>query len=181
MPSNGPELLLRVTDSSVDGMPKNTGAVVTTHVVAKSVQAGSLLGLVLSPLFRLRSKTPRPFLVSLSRPPALGALFGIPIGLAMVVGKSYDMDADGVDDRAYRIVHNAGQVDVDRHAAFGAFVGALVGNFALPGGNPLVRMWRGGSLGLATGVIVYGVTKLEATKDLRSAVMESVEKMKSGL
>ncbi|KXS13708.1 hypothetical protein M427DRAFT_33683 [Gonapodya prolifera JEL478] len=182
MSTTGPELILRVSDAKgVEGMPKHTGAVLAGHVVFKTVQAGSVLGLGLAPLIRLRSKTPRPLLVALTRPAGMGTLLGIPLGLAAFAARSYQMDADGVDDRAYRIVNNAGQVEVDRYAGFGAFVGSLVGNFALPGGNILVRMWRGGSVGVAVGVGAYVLGRMEETKDLRQSVVDGLEKMKSGL
>lgn len=91
------------------------------------------------------------------------------------------MDGPGVDDRAYRLMHNAGQNRTDEFAAYGAIGGGLSGLVSgmVPGASSLVRVWRGASVGIAFGVLAHVVTmKPENEKSVREQVREAATKMK---
>lgn len=86
--------------------------------------------------------------------PVSAALFTT-ISAGALLKKEYEglLDEDGVNDRAFRIAHNAGQVKVDKYAAIGAGVGASVGAIL---GRAAVRSVLSSSLtGVAAGVVAY--------------------------
>lgn len=67
----------------------------------------------------------------------------------------YDMDSDGVDDRAYRIKKNMGQKRVDFLSMIG---GASFGAWAAVfGGHNFRGVLARASLGCALGVAVHGL------------------------
>ena len=171
-------------------MPPYPARTLTAHVLAKGVQAGALAALLLGEPAAAGACAPRaraacaPNPVRLRPCPAApiwaysrGArltsvlhkaqLLAIPLATgvsgAMLLKKDYDgaLSAEGVDDRAYRIVHNAGQVHVDRYSLIGAGVGATAG--AIWGPLAATSVLSGAATGVALGVLAsVAARKLEA-------------------
>eukprot|EP01040_Poterioochromonas_malhamensis_P019291 gene19291-22753_t len=108
-------------------LPEYPGRVLFGHVTMKGMQLGSVLGCFSIPVVALVRKQS----VGLSA----RTVFPLTVvgGLSIAYGKLYNsyldgkLDADGVDDRAYRIIHNRGQVKVDQYTALGAMVGVFAG------------------------------------------------------
>ena len=72
------------------------------------------------------------------------------------------LSEDGVDDRAFRIVKNSGQVKVDQYALAGASVGAALGAVV---GRTAVRAVLSSSLtGVAAGVALYSAETIVLPK-----------------
>ena len=73
--------------------------------------------------------------------------------------KSFDknrpLDVDGVDDRAFRLAHHAGQNTVDRYTYIGVGVGAAAG--AILGRAAVRSVIASGLTGAAIGVAAYGI------------------------
>lgn len=109
-------------------MPEYPARVLTTHCAMKGVQLGSILGTaILTPAYAFYRKVP---LGSSLRTCAFpGTLLGVALSLSMLYAKDYNgsLDVAGVDDRAYRLVHNEGQVKVDQYSVIGAAAGATAG------------------------------------------------------
>ncbi len=66
---------------------------------------------------------------------------------------AFEIDAEGVDDRAYRLSRHAGQATVDRFSAVGALAGAAVGSVL--GRQALRSVAATASMGCGAGVLVY--------------------------
>jgi phage shock protein PspC (stress-responsive transcriptional regulator) len=66
-----------------------------------------------------------------------------------------ELAADGVDDRAYRLVKNSGQVLVDKYSLVGGGVGATYG--AIFGGLGVRSVFSGTMTGVAFGVAAYAI------------------------
>ena len=63
--------------------------------------------------------------------------------------------SQGIDDRAYRIEHNVGQMTVDKYSLIGGLIGAADG--AILGKFGLRSVAASSLTGVAAGVAVYGV------------------------
>jgi hypothetical protein len=88
---------------SYEGMPARPGHVLFIHVVKKGAQAGAVLGTAFGLGANLCG-----YIVPVGACAARGAIWGAPIGAAMVMGKARSLDADGITDRGYRIACNQG-------------------------------------------------------------------------
>lgn len=132
-------------------LPEYPGRVLFGHVTMKGMQLGSVLGCFSIPVVAVVRKQS----VGL----AARTVFPLTVvgGLSIAYGKLYKsyldgkLDADGVDDRAYRIIHNRGQVKVDQYTALGAMVGVFAG-ILISKGRP------GSTLSSACLGIVCGIT-----------------------
>ncbi|KAJ1398705.1 hypothetical protein B484DRAFT_406576 [Ochromonadaceae sp. CCMP2298] len=82
-------------------------------------------------------------------------ILGCSLTLNALYIKNYrtPMEADGVDDRAYRIMHNTKQTKVDQFSIVGAAVGAAVGAVAVPG---LRGILASSATGVVAGLICFG-------------------------
>ena len=78
------------------------------------------------------------------------------------------MGVDGVDDRAFRIMHNKGQVKIDKYSTVGAAVGAGIGAVSLVGMSAVLA---GASTGVAVGVLYYCIEKEGWLKQLMKIKM----------
>jgi hypothetical protein len=87
----------------------------------------------------------------------LATVVGFGASMGLLVGKHMqgELTAEGVDDRAYRLIHSAGQNQVDAYSAMGATVGAVVG--AVLGRHALASVLATSLTGVAAGVLVHGV------------------------
>jgi hypothetical protein len=119
----------------------------------KGVQAGAVLGLVVGvPLITYLRKMPikKAWIRTMTAAPILGAT----ATLAMLYAKHYNemIGEEGIDDRAYRIMHNPGQVRTDKYGMTGAAIGAAIGTIVAPGVGPVLAS---AFTGVAVGVAVH--------------------------
>ncbi len=113
----------RKIDSSKYGdtdLPRLPAVTLTAHVANKGIQAGSILGVFFATPFHMMRKRAGFRAAWLSTVPACSAV-GCVAALGMLYGKYIqgELTVEGVDDRAYRIHHHAGQKKVDYYADIG--------------------------------------------------------------
>jgi hypothetical protein len=154
---NALDLFRRVDQAAYTAeMPLYPARVLQTHCLMKGLE-WSALGLALWPLAAWRyssfAATFRPVFLGL---PALGILGST----ALLVQNVRASDVAGVDDRAFRILKNKGQVAVDRKASVGAAVGSMFGAVVM--GNPS-GVLATASLGIALAV-AYHAVEMDETK-----------------
>jgi hypothetical protein len=90
----------------------------------KGLELGSSVGLfVITPVWSILRK--KPFMRTWRIATPLCAMIGMGASISLLVQK-YEQGAltvDGVDDRAYRLIHNGSQKEMDRRAVIGLAVG----------------------------------------------------------
>lgn len=149
-------------------LPIHPARVLCAHVAQKGIQGGAVGGILIGvPLISFLRKIP--LRTAWSRVMVSAPIIGSFVTLSMLHGLDYSkpMGIDGVDDRAYRIMHNQGQVKVDKYSTVGAAVGAGIGAVSLAGMSAVVA---GASTGVAVGVLYYCVEKegwLKQLKDIK--------------
>lgn len=140
-------------------MPEYPARTLTTHVLVKGLQMGSTLGvLVLTPIVVFIRKTP--FVYTWRRITPITAMAGALVSGSLLAAKSMQphspgskdapMDVAGVDDRAYRIAQNAGQVRMDQLSLLGGMCGGAVGAVLLRG-----AVAASAASGIALGVLYF--------------------------
>jgi hypothetical protein len=136
-----------------DTMPSYPGRTLVVHVATRGLQLGSIVGLILTPLLAWRRKSALATVWRGFVPKA--AIVGSVVSSSIVYYKDTTgaLDIAGVDDRAYRIAHNEGQVKVDRYSLIGGAAGAVTG--VIVGGAMLPLACTG----VALGVAAYGAEK----------------------
>lgn len=136
----------------VPDFPLYPAQVLFNHLVAKAVQVGAITGLVVAPLWA--ATRGRPLLMVYPRILAVttGGAFAATVGLMVRLELAGDLGPERVDDRAYRISKNAGQVRADLYAAIGGCVGATAG--AVFGVRGLRSVFPAGMTGIAVGTLV---------------------------
>ena len=133
-------------------MPEYPARVVTTHVVMKGFQVGSILGLVVvMPILRYIKKMPRKqaWITSMCVTPFIGAV--VTSCLLYKKHLSGELDIAGVDDRAYRIAQGE-QPKVDKVTQMGAIMGLAYGAFS---GIGLAGSIAASTTAIPVGIIVY--------------------------
>lgn len=78
------------------------------------------------------------------------------VSMGMLLMKEYQgaLTPEGVDDRAYRLSKNVGQVTIDQYSGIGAVVGAAYNSIF--GRTALRSVALGGIMGVAAGAAYYG-------------------------
>lgn len=143
---------------------------VVGHVALKGVQAGSILGLVVGvPLVSYLRKMPlkQAWVRSMTVSPILGTM----AALTMLYAKHYNepMGEEGIDDRAYRIMHNKGQVRTDQYGMTGAAIGVAIGTLVAPGVGTIMAS---ACTGVAVGVAVHVGESKGVWKEINNLVEE---------
>ena len=136
-----------------DDLPAYPARILTIHVGIKGIQAGSVIGLVAGvPIVSYLKKIPLRTAWFKVMPEA--PLIGCAVALSLLAAKHLHtpMDEDGVDDRAFRIVNNAGQVKVDRYSFIVGGIGAAVGAVTIRGFRPILAS---SATGVAFGVVFH--------------------------
>ena len=154
LPSEAISVFRKADQSNyTDPVPTYPGCTLVVHVFTKGLQLGSIVGLVLTPIIAWRRKKPmvnvwRSFVPSAT---VVGATFSS----SMLYGKDLkgDLTIPGVDDRAYRIAHNPGQVKVDQYSLIGFGAGAVMGTIV---GGSIVPL---ACTGIAMGPMAYLIEK----------------------
>eukprot|EP01036_Dinobryon_divergens_P041628 gene41628-55198_t len=139
---------------SVDDMPPYPARVLTQHVAIKGLQIGSVAGLIIVPVLsvirgrKLSStwKVVMPVACTLGAAASLGILY-------YKAEFQKVLDVEGVDDRAYRIKHNANQSKADLYSGVGAVAGATIGILSK---GYLGTAIAGSLTGVGLGVIAMG-------------------------
>ena len=148
-------------------MPPFPARTLLAHCFMKGVQ-WSVLGLLVWPLAARRSSFAASFRpVFLSLPCA-----GLAATALALAAKARTMDDAGVDDRAFRIAHSAGQSAVDRESLAGAAVGAAAGAVLVGGGVSGVLATA--SLGVALGVAFHAM-QMPETKDAAARIRSALK------
>lgn len=153
---------------SETSLPTHPARVLSVHVAQKGIQGGALAGLFVGvPLVSYLRKLS--FRAAWTRVMIPAPVIGAAVTLSMLYAMDYSkpMGADGVDDRAFRIIKNEGQVKVDNYSTIAAAGGAALGAVSV-GGLPAVL--AGASTGVAFGVVYYMVEKqglLQKLKDFK--------------
>lgn len=158
----------KIDEASYDAtsLPTHPARVLSVHVAQKGFQAGSLAGLFLGvPLVGYLRKIPlrSAWMRTMVPAPFIGGV--VTLSMLYALDYSKPMGVDGVDDRAFRIMNNTGQVKVDKYSTVGAAVGAAVGAISLGG---LSTILAGTSTGIAVGVLAYCVEKHGWLKDVKN-------------
>jgi hypothetical protein len=162
-------------DTEFHEVPKRTGLLVGMHIIDKFMQLGSLVGLATSPISLYRNSGGRSFFQMMARNCGRGFTLGLPIGLIAVIAKSQSMDSNGLDERAYRLVNNLGQLRTDRFFSIGTAVGALAGFFLSSRWGPYrISLLGGAGIGSALGLLAHVVTSSSSTKVSPSQVVDMV-------
>jgi len=160
--------------------PKYPGLVLTLHVIAKNVEMGSLLGLALGVLggtvdFVTKKQNP---LIKVLKLCEFGVCLGTFTGMMSMLWRSHfdeTMNADGIQDRAYRLTHSAPGIKHKMDVRFlgGGVVGAAVFGLLVPESWVKMgfadRVARGYCVGAAIGAcdLTLKVGKKMATKQLQ--------------
>lgn len=84
----------------------------------------------------------------------VGMAIMTPLSLAAGYARLKDQPQTAIEDRAYRIKHNASQQEVDQFSFYAAAAGGFVGAIGF-GVSPILGFAQGGSLGVGLGVIAH--------------------------
>lgn len=131
-------------------IPSYPALTLLTHCLMKGLQSGAVLGLIAIPILRYRSGSS--FSAAWKRSMVISPIVGCSITTALLLGKDMNggLTDDSVDDRAYRIKHNEGQVKVDKYSIITGCGGAVIGSVFVGGG-----VLASTSTGIAFGVLYY--------------------------
>ena len=151
--------LNRIVDSksyTADDMPVYPARTLMKHCAMKGLQMGSVFGVIAIPVISLLRR--RELVKSWKSNMPFYSLIGVGVGLSALYGSVYykKIDVAGVDDRAYRIIHNKSQNEVDGYSHYGAIAGATLG--ILSTGSISVAA-ASAMTGIALGVISYSSEK----------------------
>jgi len=140
-----------VQDDYTEEMPKYPGATLVMHVATKGLQAGSLLSaFVVMPALYLRGGAAlrnKLFPRVMTALPIITSAVTTSMLYGMVQNKN--IDNAGIDDRAFRLTRNKGQIMVDKFTAVGAAAGSFTGMLT---GTPVIASAFSGA---AAGVVGY--------------------------
>lgn len=132
----------------------------TAHVSHRMLQTGALLSLPIglaSSAFSARRAGAHikrsVLLAGIPRSAGVGALIGLTLGIPVTFGQMHGREEIEWQDRAWRLLGNRGQVEVDAWSSVGFLIGGMLA--ARRGGTGLVRMVGGASLGNLAGVGGY--------------------------
>jgi len=152
------------------------------HIGFKGLQAGSILGLfartpVSAFLHKRRGgKLDASFLLiaatRLNRTTGITTLATLLAGVGLI-GFKEGWDQERIEDRVYRLQHNAGQKRTDNFAVGGLLGGSIL-TFLL-GSRNMPILLSGGLAGMAAGILVHVATSQEATGSKVEAAKQSVE------
>jgi len=150
-------------------MPKYPARTLIAHCAMKGLQVGSVLGLVVTPIYSYFRK--QPISTAYLRIVPMGTSFGLLLLGGMTGFLSYQgkLDVGGVDDRAYRISKNVKQTKVDQFSFIGAVMctsfGVIVSRGSLP--IALAHGCSGVALGMLSYVLDENVQLGEMIKELK--------------
>lgn len=116
-------------------------------------KVGYIAGLVLTPVVKLVTKIPMKRALLLVTP--VTPLLGGAVLFTVLMNKN--LDAAGVDDRAYRLTQNAKQFEVDKISGAGGLAGLSIGVLGNVGVAASLSL---GGLGLSSGLIYFFSNKI---------------------
>jgi Protein of unknown function (DUF1757) len=108
-------------------VPEFPAKVLLSHIVYKGLQYGSLGGIAIAPLWALSRA--RPLSVVFPRVVWTGAAVGLAGSFGLLAARGFQgaLSNEGVDDRAFRLSKNVGQVEMDQASGLGGVLGASIG------------------------------------------------------
>lgn len=136
--------------------------ILTTHVLHRGAQAGVPVGVGLLAVRALRGK--RPLTAdNVLRASGRGALGGIAFLAVALAGRMYDKAQIEWQDRAYRLLHNKGQLLTDDWSIAGSVVGLAgtatrvvsSGQVGVSGGQKALVLLGGTMLGNWAGILAH--------------------------
>ncbi|PRW58643.1 hypothetical protein C2E21_3250 [Chlorella sorokiniana] len=147
-------------DPTLDSWQVNYARLLS-HVMQKGFQVGGLVGcLVVAPIVFYRARQGG---TTAAVPKAVNAVFktvmaSTAASTAMAVARMASIDnmKEGLEDRAYRLHYNQGQVRTDHFAQIGTLVGGTAAVALLPASAAAVV--AGGAAGAAVGVLAHVAT-----------------------
>lgn len=146
----------KYSDSELPAYPART---LTAHVAMKGLEFGSTIGIFLvSPAWSLLRKKPLSRTWRVATPLCAVVGFAASVGMLLQKQEQGALTVDGVDDRAYRLIHNPSQKEMDRRAMIGLALGLSSIILFRGTGNALA----GGLTGLSLGAL--SVTAQQAAK-----------------
>jgi len=124
-------------DTWNDQVPTYPGLSLLTHVSARTLQVGSVLGIVTGIVTTRFVKAP--FSSHLIKCSGGGAFLGAVAGGVAVAAMAANgrLDADGLADRAYRLKHNEKQNSLSQQQIAASLVGIAAISFLFPKSGPL--------------------------------------------
>lgn len=135
-------------------------AILTTHVLYRGFEMGTVLGTAYGPISYLlsssvRARNARSILAATTRSVATGGLVGTAALLVALPLRMKGREDIEWRDRSWRLLENKGQIEVDNWALSGTALG-LMSLAVTPSRRPIVRGWRlvvgraglGGNLGI---------------------------------
>jgi len=154
-------------DSYTDSMPEYPARFLASHCAIKGVQLGSVLGLVVTPGVAYFRKLN--LITTHTRVAPISLIGGIGVSMGLLYYKYNEgvLDEAGVDDRAYRIANNLGQVTVDKYTFVGSLIGSSIG--AILGRGGVRSILSATSAGVALSLAYYISEKqglIQKAKDL---------------
>lgn len=147
-------------------MPQFPAFTLISHVCAKGLQAGSVLGLcVVLPILQMRGRGASSFSQRWTRVMSSLPLVSGATATAMLYGmvEHKGIDEVGVDDRAYRLSHNEGQLQLDKWSAVGTAGGVMAG--VLAGRSVVAGALTGTAFGVVSYILAKNVAQMPPTLD----------------
>mmetsp|Transcript_20197 Transcript_20197/g.33795 ORF Transcript_20197/g.33795 Transcript_20197/m.33795 type:complete len:179 (+) Transcript_20197:58-594(+) len=142
-------------------LPTYPARTLTAHVAMKGIQLGSVAGLVVGvpfmnrELLKWKRGGTNMFSSAWLRVMPVAPLLGLTATLTMLFVKNFrqELDDDGVDDRAFRLINNYNQMKLDQFSVIGAAVGAGAGAILRPG---LRSIMASSTTGVVFGILAFG-------------------------
>jgi len=165
---------LRRSIDDDEAMPEFPGRVLLQHVALRTTPLLGALGMLAGAPLALRARSLRLLATSMAGAVLMGPFLGAFFVHQALADPEKSIDEDGIKDRAFRLVHNLPQVEMDRNAMIAGFAGAALATVASPASVPmLVRPLFGAALGFEAsfGWMIFEMKQqkqAEGEKELRS-------------
>jgi len=136
--------------------------ILITHTMHRGFTTGAIIGIPIGLFKAFRTPAGASRLLPILRASATGSVIGTGFLAVATVGRMWGREEIEWKDRAYRLLYNKGQVEVDKWCLGGTALGAVwaaVGR----GRNPILRVagWKGvvggAALGSVAGTVGYMV------------------------
>lgn len=142
--------------------------ILTTHVMYRGLQSGAFVGIlsgsVRSLLVMRRSRVPVAAAIPnaagmIQRHSGVGALIGVGLMVIGLPARMWGRQDIEWRDRSWRLLENAGQMEVDDWSLVGTALGAAYAVATVPASDPsrFIRILGGTGIGSMTGVAGYMV------------------------
>jgi hypothetical protein len=156
------EIFRKVDQSSYSSeMPEYPTLVLLKHLAYRGMQVGAVVGLLSVPPLKYLKKKWTVSYIFRTVVPAVS--YGMGVG-AMAIPYAKGLDADGIDDRAYRLAHNEKQNRLDFYSTWGLAIGASAATLLK---FPIAAS---GTAGVAASILFFGLEETGAVENIKAAV-----------